>query len=111
MEKVYSQSCLLFVKMISPLTVLVQESAKEAADNCIRAHPGKQWRAYPVNAQKEVANRINTELAEASINPVGEDVVAWKMHILVRDGLAKGRNEKERTSKYYVRHDDSITNF
>jgi hypothetical protein len=49
---------------------------------------------HTVDAQKEVANKINARLVEANILPVGEDKVAWKMHILVRDGLAKGKNEK-----------------
>lgn len=93
---------------MSKLTM--QESAKEAADDCIRTHPGTQWRAYPVDAQKEVANRINAKLAEANITSVGEDVVAWKMSILVRDGLAKGRNVKDKTSKYHTRGENSISN-
>jgi hypothetical protein len=65
----------------------------------VRAHPDTQWRAYAVSKQKEIAKKINTRLIEEGIVPVQEDVVAWKMHILIRDGLAKRRTEKGKAGK------------
>jgi hypothetical protein len=65
----------------------------------VHAHPNAQWRSYTAPKQKEVTDKINAKLAEEEISPLREDIVAWKMHTLIRDGL---KNEKRKTSKHHV---------
>ncbi|KAH7067431.1 hypothetical protein BKA63DRAFT_607295 [Paraphoma chrysanthemicola] len=74
------------------------EFAKDESDICVDAHPGTQWRAYSASEQQNITNKINEKLDENGIKPVGEDIIAWKMHILVRDGLAKKKNGKEKAN-------------
>jgi poly-D-alanine transfer protein DltD len=77
----------------------LQEFAKDEADVCVVEHPNTQWRAYNALKQQEITDKINGKLITNGITSVGEDVIAWKMHILVRDGLAKKKNGREKASK------------
>jgi hypothetical protein len=52
--------------------------------------------------QQDVANRINAKLVDDAIKSVTEDVIAWKMHTLIRDGLVKRKKEKGKSGKLFV---------
>jgi hypothetical protein len=65
----------------------------------VEEHPNTQWRAYNAPEQRDITSKINSKLVANGIKSVGEDVIAWKMHTLVRDGLAKAKNNKKKESK------------
>lgn len=65
------------------------------AEECVQAHPNTPWRAYAPHQMKEITDTINAKLVQENIRPVGEDVVAWKMHEVIRYVMKAREKGKE----------------
>lgn len=76
-----------------------QGIAKQQADEYVKANPNTPYRSYTPSQKTSVIDSINSKLAEDSIRQVREDIVAWKMHTLIRDGIAKGKGKGRRQTR------------
>jgi hypothetical protein len=70
-----------------------QNTAKHQADQYVEKYPSTQWNKYAPRQQEEVSKAINERLAAENIQPVGEDIIAWKMHSVIRD-VIKAKNKR-----------------
>lgn len=79
-----------------------QNVAKTLAEECVRAHASLPYAAYIPSQQKEIIRTINAKLAQESIHAIGEDVVAWKMHAVIRDVIRAREKGREQSNQWHL---------
>ncbi|KAF2126299.1 hypothetical protein P153DRAFT_399748 [Dothidotthia symphoricarpi CBS 119687] len=76
---------------------------REIAEECVKTSPNTGWRFYTAIQQREVISLIKSKLATENIWiwESEEDIIRWKMMILVRDVIRanKTSNTISQTSK------------
>ncbi|KAF1954565.1 hypothetical protein CC80DRAFT_417156 [Byssothecium circinans] len=58
---------------------------KEEARRLVQEHPNSTWASVPADERLKIQARVNVKLADEGVPIVSEDVLHWRMSLVVRD--------------------------